>query len=104
MSDFDLLQEYALHGSDAAFSTLVSRYANLVYSAALRQTGDWHTAQDIAQAVFITLARKASVLPPNVILSGWLLRTTRFVSLNVRRREVRRRRLEEQALVDRLGE
>ncbi len=104
MSDFDLLQEFAVHASDAAFATLVSRYANLVYSAALRQSGDWHMAQDVAQAVFITLARKAASLRPDVVLSGWLLRTTRFVSLNVSRREAHRRRLEEQALNDRLGE
>jgi RNA polymerase sigma factor (sigma-70 family) len=104
MRDFELLQEYAVDGSDAAFSALVSRYANLVYSAALRQTGDWHTAQDIAQAVFITLASKAAALPPDVVLSGWLLRTTRFVSLNARRRELHQRRLQEEALNDSLGQ
>src|SRR5438105_1201949 len=98
MRDFDLLQEYAARGSEEAFATLVSRYASLVHSAALRQAGDWHTAQDIAQAVFIILVRKAGTLSPNTVLSGWLLRTTRFVSLNARRRELRRRHLEEEAL------
>jgi RNA polymerase sigma factor (sigma-70 family) len=97
MTDFDLLKRYAAHRSEEAFGTLVERYANLVFAAAARQTGDPHTAEEIAQAVFIILARKAGTLNRRTILSGWLLRTTRFVAMNARRRELRRRQAESEA-------
>ena len=68
--DAQLLRQYA-EGSEAAFGELVSRYVNLVYSAALRQTGNVQHAQDVAQTVFTTLARKARALPGNVVLGGF---------------------------------
>jgi DNA-directed RNA polymerase specialized sigma24 family protein len=80
--DLTLLQEYARRNSEEAFGTLVSRYVNLVYSVALRQVRDPHLAEEITQAVFIILARKADALGPKTILSGWLCRTARYASAN----------------------
>jgi len=57
--DQQLLQEFAHTNSEAAFTMLVSRYVNLVYSTALRFSGNPHRAEEITQAVFIMLARKA---------------------------------------------
>ncbi len=71
LNDHELLAQYARTQSEAAFATLVSRYLNLVYSAALRFTGDPHHAQEIAQVVFIILARKAFSLRRSIVLSGW---------------------------------
>ncbi|MDB6131731.1 MAG: polymerase, sigma-24 subunit, subfamily [Verrucomicrobiales bacterium] len=91
----ELVKEYALGGSEAAFETLVSRHVGLVYSAALRQVRDVHLAEEISQIVFTLLARKAGSLNKMTILPGWLYRTTRFVSCaalkNRRRRENRER-------------
>ena len=58
-TDMDLLRQYADRNSDAAFAALVSRHVNLVYSAALRKTGNPHAAEEITQTVFIILAQKA---------------------------------------------
>ncbi len=97
MTDLELLHEYASNGSEQAFGTVVERYANLVFSAALRQVRNTHDAEEISQAVFTILARKAGTLHKETILSGWLVRTTRFVVLNSGRRERNRRRVEMEA-------
>lgn len=97
MDDWQLLQDYVARESDAAFRTLVNRYVNLVYSVALRQVRDAQLAEEVAQAVFILLARKASSLRPSVVLSGWLFRTTRFVASRAVRAEQRRQRREQEA-------
>ena len=56
-SDADLLREYADHGTEPAFTVLVTRYTNLVYSAAARQTDSPDIAAEITQRVFIGLSR-----------------------------------------------
>jgi RNA polymerase sigma factor (sigma-70 family) len=84
--------------SDAAFADIVARYADLVYSAALRQTGEPESAREAAQAVFADLARKAATLPANVVLAGWLYRGARFAALGYLRAERRRQERETQAM------
>src|SRR5277367_2921541 len=76
--DLSLLREYDRNNSEAAFATLVSRHVNLVYSVALRSVRDAHLAEEITQAVFIILARKADSLGDQTILHGWLCRTARY--------------------------
>jgi RNA polymerase sigma factor (sigma-70 family) len=95
--DLTLLQEYARLNSEEAFAALVSRHVNLVYSVALRQVRDPHLAEEITQAVFIILARKASSLGPKTILSGWLCRTARYASANALTIQRRRQRREQEA-------
>ncbi len=94
-----LLADYAENGSEPAFRQLVERYLDLVYSTALRFVdGDAHLAQDVAQLVFIDLARLARTLPGDVMLGGWLHRHTCFVAQKVMRTERRRRARERQAV------
>ena len=96
-TDMDLLRQYAEGNSDAAFATLVSRHINLVYSAALRKTGNPHAAEDITQAVFIILAQKAGRIPAKTILPGWLYQTARLTASSFLRGEIRRVRREQEA-------
>ncbi len=97
LDDMQLLEEYAARNSEAAFSTLVSRYINLVYSAAFRQIGNREEAEEITQAVFLVLARKAKSLRRGTVLSGWLYQTARLTACNALRREIRRQHREQQA-------
>src|SRR5438132_59620 len=103
--DYQLLQRYAHEGSEAAFAELVSKYVNLVYSAALRRLGgDPHLAQDVAQLVFTDLARKARSLRREVVLAGWLHRATRFAAAQLIRGERRRQRRKQEAVVMNISE
>jgi DNA-directed RNA polymerase specialized sigma24 family protein len=52
--------------------------------------GDSHLAQDVAQTVFIELARKAGNLPHDVVLTGWLHRHTCYTAAKAVRTERRR--------------
>src|SRR5213593_4742432 len=96
--DFELLDAYAGRGSESAFTEIVERHKGLVYASALRQTGDAGLAEEITQAVFIVLARKAATLKPETILSGWLFRATRFAAADALKRERRRVRREQEAM------
>ena len=98
--DMTLLREYAGRNSEEAFAALVSRHVNLVYSVALRQVRDPHLAEEITQAVFIILARKAKSLGPKTILPGWLCRTARYVSANALTMQCRRQRREQEAFME----
>jgi RNA polymerase sigma factor (sigma-70 family) len=95
--DMNLVREYARNNSEAAFAALVSRHVNLVYSVALRQARDPHLAEEITQAVFIVLARKAKSLGPQTILPGWLCRTTRYASADALKIQRRREHREQEA-------
>jgi RNA polymerase sigma factor (sigma-70 family) len=99
MTDSEAISEFAAAGSQAAFELLVSRYVNLVYSAAYRQIGFRADAEDVTQDVFSVLARKAPSLAGHRLLGPWLLRVTRHVSLDHLKRETRWRRREQRAAI-----
>jgi len=118
--DIALLHEYARNNSEAAFAELVSRHVNLVYSVALRSVRDPLMAEEVTQAVFIILARKADSLSGGWLhawlrrprrqkdeekrrgvattsLAGWLCRTARYASANALTIQRRRQHREQEA-------
>jgi RNA polymerase sigma factor (sigma-70 family) len=95
----ELLVQYVENGAESAFRDLVARYLDLVYSTALRKVGgDAHLAEDVAQTVFLHLARKARGMPKDVMLGGWLHQATCNVAGTAMRAERRRRIRERQAV------
>lgn len=90
--DTELLRRYSHARSEAAFTELVQRHMQLVYSVALRQlNGDIHLAHDATQVVFTALARKARALEHHSTLTGWLYVSTHLAAAQLVRTEQRRR-------------
>ena len=97
LSDSQLLRAFVESSDDAAFAELVRRRLDFVYGAALRQVGgDAHRAEDIAQEVFIKLARNAEKLSRHPALLGWLCTATRFAAVDFIRSEQRRKAREQE--------
>ena len=97
-SDLDLLGQYAQRGAEDAFTELVSRHLNLVYSTALRHIRSTQLAEEVAQSVFSDLARQAHQMKPGTCLPAWLYRVTRRTAIDVVRRESSRQHREQIAL------
>ncbi len=93
MPDSQLIVEFTHAQSSEAFAAIVQRYVNLVYGTARRMVGDIHEAEDVTQAAFIVLIRKAQTIDPST-LPGWLVNTTRLVAKEAIRSKHRRRRHE----------
>jgi RNA polymerase sigma factor (sigma-70 family) len=113
-SDLDLLGQFAREKSQDAFTALVQRHVNLVYSAALRQVRSPQLAEEVAQSVFADLARNAAKLTSSgdapspesgrdassqKTLTPWLYAVTRHTAIDVVRKESRRQ-LREQIAVE----
>jgi DNA-directed RNA polymerase specialized sigma24 family protein len=92
------LARYASANDGEAFARLARRYVDLVYTLCVRQLGgNSHLAEDVTQAVFILLTRKARSIGPRVVLSGWLFDAAKYCCANARRAAARRTRRETEA-------
>src|SRR5436190_4985077 len=88
--DAELLRRYASEHSESAFTELIRRHVNLVYSAALRVAGeDIHRAEDVTQQVFAELARQTRRVTKHPTLAGLLYTTTRRMALYANRAQQR---------------
>ena len=97
MDDSRLLLDFVATGSQGAFAQIVRRHVDLVYATAYRHVRDAQLAEDITQAVFLLLARKAASIRHERVLAAWLLRATRYASLDAIKLRERRRNHEMEA-------
>lgn len=70
-NDFALIQR-VLEGDDNAFTVLVNRYQKTIHTFVWRKIGDFHTAQELTQDIFLKAYKKLSLLKPPYHFSGWL--------------------------------
>ncbi|MFH1709002.1 MAG: sigma-70 family RNA polymerase sigma factor [Planctomycetota bacterium] len=61
-------------GDREALGDLINSYQKRVLSVAYKMTGDWHTAQDIAQEVFVTLVEKIDSFDMERAFFSWIYR------------------------------
>jgi RNA polymerase sigma factor (sigma-70 family) len=97
MNGSELLDDYRNTGSEGAFSELVRRYTNLVYSIAKRRLSNGALAEEVTQTVFARLAKAIPKVSGDAELVAWLHRTTVHVAIDVWRSETRRRTREQHA-------
>jgi RNA polymerase sigma factor (sigma-70 family) len=97
--DFGLLQRYALDRDEGAFAEVVRRHVDLVHSASMRRIGERAMAEDVTQATFMILARKAKTIRKRHAesLSGWLLNAVKYAAANAIKMEHRRQKHEQAA-------
>jgi RNA polymerase sigma factor (sigma-70 family) len=91
------LTALARSASTDALEHLARRHLDFVFGVARRATGgDYHLAEDVAQAVFIILSRRAGRIRAERLCS-WLFTTTRNVAANAMKAAARRRYHERRA-------
>jgi RNA polymerase sigma factor (sigma-70 family) len=98
-SDVELLRQFLSRTgeqAEAAFATLVERHGPMVDRVCRDILGNRHEAQDVAQAVFLVLARKARSVRKPESLGPWLhgvsLRVARRARSDAARQKVAERR------------
>jgi hypothetical protein len=60
--DRRVLRHFAAARDGDAFALLLHRHGPMVLALARRVLGDWHAAEDVFQATFLMLARKAHTI------------------------------------------
>jgi RNA polymerase sigma-70 factor (ECF subfamily) len=77
-------------GDEAAFTTLVERYLDPGFAAAIAVLRNPHDAEDAVQNAFIRALERIDQLQPGSPFGPWFYRVLRSTALNLRRREVLR--------------
>ena len=70
-NDAALIQR-TLDGDEGAFTTLVKKYQKWVHTLVWRKIGDFHTAEEITQDIFLKVYKSLSTLKPPDRFPGWL--------------------------------
>jgi RNA polymerase sigma factor (sigma-70 family) len=72
LSDGQLLERYLADRHEAAFAVLLHRHGPMIWRVCQRSLRHRHNAEDVFQATFLTLARKASSIRKAASVACWL--------------------------------
>src|SRR4051812_44050916 len=84
--DAALLNRFVETREREAFELLIARHGPMVLGTAHRLVDDTHDAEDVFQAVFLSLARLAKTIRQGRTLPAWLHRTTCRIAARVRKK------------------
>jgi RNA polymerase sigma factor (sigma-70 family) len=98
-TDQDLLERFATHHEEAVFEVLMQRHGPMVLGVSQRVLGHEQDAEDVFQATFLVLARKAKSIRQRASLASWLYGVAYRLALKLKgaaaRRRARERRVAE---------
>jgi RNA polymerase sigma factor (sigma-70 family) len=95
LSDRQLLERFARQRDEAAFAVLLHRHGRLVQGVCRRVLRGADEADDVFQATFLVLARRAGASGWSDSVGSWLYGVALQLALNARRAAGRRRQLAE---------
>jgi RNA polymerase sigma factor (sigma-70 family) len=96
LTDAQLLERFVRGRDEGAFATLVQRHAVMVMGVARRELHDVHDAEDVFQAAFFILAKRARAIRRQDAVGGWLYKVVYNLALKARADKARRQLLERQ--------
>lgn len=96
-SDGELLQQFAAGRDESAFAALVQRHGAMVLNVCRNVLGDADDADDVFQATFLVLVRRAAVVPRGMV-ANWLYGVAHRTALKARTTVARRRAREKQVM------
>jgi RNA polymerase sigma-70 factor (ECF subfamily) len=97
VTDRQLLERFVTRRDGAAFAALAQRHGPRVLAVCRRTLRHEQDAEDVFQATFLVLARKAAVIPWQESVSRWLSAVAYRLALHARGGAARRRRRERPA-------
>src|SRR5262249_30053195 len=92
-TDARLLERFVRQHDGEAFADLVRRHGPMVLGVCRRVLDDAHEAEDVFQATFLVLARKADAIRQGESLGSWLYGVAYRTALRARAEAARRRAL-----------
>jgi RNA polymerase sigma factor (sigma-70 family) len=96
-SDAELLGRFADRHEEAAFAGLLRRHGPMVWAVSRRVLPDVQDAEDVFQAAFLLLARKAASIRKRESVGSWLHGVAHRLALKARARGARRQAHEKRA-------
>jgi RNA polymerase sigma factor (sigma-70 family) len=100
-SDRELVRAFAEFGNESAFAAILDRHGSMLLGLCRRELRDAHLAEDVLQATFLVLARKARSVRKRASLASWLYGVAQRLARQARLAEASRTRREMRAAQDR---